>query len=216
MTPEEEFPHVLGEFRRALADLIEPRSITSVTGVSLDVAPLVEQIGLVTTKTHMAPTSGATYGSRPPLWVGGLDWTASVYKAISRPVWDFQDTDTEDLGELLASAMWGSWAPPATSALAAATPALVAARWAGLRLLHPQQFTVSAPCPECGERYAHTGDRVNGIVRVDTISVNDLFAECAACSAVWWGIDIVEMLAVDVYAQSVEDDEDMEADDEAA
>lgn len=193
---EDQYPQALADFRAAVDALLEPREVTTIHGHDCTFPCVADQLG--EGKVALADDSFAdsAFDSKPPMSLGGMDWEASVYRAIARLV-GTKGRTWDNARDALEWANLHSWAPVDTPALFRAARELGGVHWEGLRLLHPVIFTVTAPCPECGKETS-TRTEQEGAVTSPALAVRDLWAECSACAAQWWGADIITILAVSV------------------
>lgn len=205
---DHDFPQALADFTAAAEALLAPRTVTTIHGHVTTLPSVVDQIaeGKVQAPADDAAT-GSSFESKPPVWLGKVDWEARVLKALRPLVTDRRRvwlSPTMGLRWALAQ----TFSPAQAKDLARAAAELDATRWEGLRILHPILFMVTAPCPECGKDTVtrHTDD---GPATVSALMVRDLWSECGACEAQWWGADTITVLASDIKAKQLESAEDV-------
>ena len=196
---EHDFQQVVHDFRQAVGHLTDPMTVTTIQGHTATVDGLVHLVGLGMTHAHADIPTTSGYESRPPVWVAGVDWLAAVGAAVAlvmrgtnRPT---LTGPARGVADVLVWARDAPFSPADTQPLRVATRRLQGLRWSGLTLIYPELFTLDAPCPECGATTVKRGDRGGDVVTVPALSVHELWAQCAACTATWWGADIVEGLA---------------------
>lgn len=195
---EVEYHHHLARFEDAARDLLTPWPVTTMQGHEVIMPPLVDHMseGRV-----ILPGDGGAggYDSRPPIWVGALDWQAGIIKTVTK-----LDKDAPHFPTPRHALDWAigeaSWGPQHAALLDRAATRLEQARWEGLRLLWPEAFTLNAACPECGVTHSYRPGDGGGRVRGHALVVRELFAECTACNVVWWGADMALGLATALQA----------------
>lgn len=197
-TPEIEYGQHLARLRAAVNDLTLPWQMTTMQGHNVVMPPLVDHVAEGrATRSNLPDTDG--YGSRPPIWMGGIDWQASIITLVEKLAATLPGGQSPPRPLDPRSALeWSVMAPvnpSMTSTLDSVATGLERARWDALRLLWPEAFSLDAACPECGAS-SHRGAGPDGdIMNSDALTVSEIFAECRACGMIWWGISIVDTLA---------------------
>lgn len=134
---------------------------------------------------------GGVARSMPPVWVDGVDWINKVDKAV-RDWWPAQADTIGRLEQMVAAA----WRPQDTEFLqhtadtimkwTADAEALLDGGWA--------TFSLTAPCPTCGEQWVYRKDALGENVRTPALTVTSAGCSCLAC-AHHWGVEYFGHLA---------------------
>ena len=196
-TTQHDFQQVIHDFHQAITDILDPQDITDLHGNHGTTPSLLDQI-----ITGMSQQSGTTmpvgtFDSRPPIWISGLDWLIDVTRTITTAARETHrakhHAPADDATAWLTWALDAPWGPAHTQTLRHATTRLHNAKWAAMRLIWPELFTITGPCPHCGTATTQQPDTLGSHITRPTLTVHALWADCAHCGTTWEGADILTL-----------------------
>ncbi|MET8314828.1 hypothetical protein ABZU78_11975 [Rhodococcus erythropolis] len=186
-------PLALRNLDDAISSLVAPKVRTHrAEGISRIITkPSIYSEMVENTQGQQGTSHGGVARSMPPLWVDGVDWinkvdstvhqwwpetgnTLSRLEALNKASWRPQDSNFLDD----VSKMINDWVSTAESLLDGGR----------------DHFTLTAPCPACGEKWTYRRDALGENVRVPVLNVSNMGCSCQACGH-HWGFEYFTHLA---------------------